>query len=264
MEDIIQTKSDRKGIDTMSVIAIVPARYESTRFPGKPLALLCGKPMIQWVYERTASSDCIDELYVATDDERIERCVSGFGGKVIMTSKIHKSGTDRIAEASEILGLSDRDVILNIQGDEPVIETKIVRELAMTVIQSDCPMGTLCEKMISNSDIYDNNVVKVIRNVKGEALYFSRAILPYFRDKDIEKIFYRHVGVYAYRAAFLRIISDLPLSYLEQAEGLEQLRVLENGYKIMVSETKYHSYGIDTPEQLVKLEKRLNREKQRG
>ena len=241
------------------IIAIIPARYDSSRFPGKPLALLCGKPMIQWVYERTVAADCVDEVYIATDDEKVEQCVSGFGGKPIMTSVLHKSGSDRLSEASSILGLSDDSIILNIQGDEPVIRPEMINELSATVNQSDCPMGTLCEKFSIDDDISDPNIVKVVTNMKGEALYFSRSVIPYYRDKNATREYYRHVGVYAYRAGFLREMVSMPSSRLERAEGLEQLRVLDNGYKIMVKKTSFHSFGIDTPEQLTKLENKIKK-----
>lgn len=231
------------------IIAVIPARYESSRFPGKPLALICEKPMIQWVYERTRAVSELDSVYVATDDIRIKQCVESFGGSVLMTSQNHESGTDRIAECVRILGLDDDDVVLNIQGDEPLIQKQMITDLISTM-KSNTDMGTLKELIVSEKDIENPNIVKVVTDIEDNALYFSRYPIPYNRG-NVECIeYYRHIGVYAYKSSFLLRFSTLSKSNLEIVECLEQLRVLENGYKIKVKRTNSSSIGVDTPEQL--------------
>jgi len=232
------------------IYAMIPARYQSTRFPGKPLADICGKPMIQWVYERIKAVKEICEIFVATDDVRIKRCVEGFSGKCIMTSKEHVSGTDRLAECVELLGLDENDIVLNVQGDEPLIQEKMVYELMSTMEHTVAEMGTLKERILETEKIEDPNIVKVITDVDGYALYFSRCPIPYNRIKAENIPYYRHVGVYAYKTRFLKTFVKLPRSIAERTESLEQLRVLENGYKINVRETHCLSVGVDTPEQL--------------
>ncbi len=242
------------------VIAIIPARYQSSRFPGKPLAQINGKPMIQWVYERVSSIQKISQTYVATDDERIAECVQQFAGEAIMTSAKHESGSDRLAECTEILKLNEDDIILNIQGDEPLIQEIMVQELISTISDQDVYMGTLKERITNVDDIENPNIVKVITDVNNNAIYFSRYPVPYDRSGLKDLVYYRHVGVYAYRVFFLKRFTQLPKSYLEITESLEQLRVLENGYKIRVLETQCSSIGVDTVEQIKLVEEIMRRQ----
>ena len=243
------------------IIAIIPARYQSSRFPGKPLALICGKPMIQWVYERTKRVEEIQDVFVATDDDKIRECVESFGGKSLMTLSTHESGTDRIAECVDLLKLSEADIVLNIQGDEPLIKEDMILDLISTMKQN-VDMGTLKEHIISNDDIENTNIVKVVTDINGNAMYFSRYPIPYNRGNIEEVNYYRHVGVYAYKAKFLREYIKLPKSQYETIECLEQLRALENGYIINVKETTCSSIGVDVPEQIQQVEKLILQDKQ--
>lgn len=245
----------------MDFIGIIPARYESTRFPGKPLALINGRPMIQLVYE--ASRKALDEVYVATDDERIFDCVKNFGGNVVMTGKEHRSGTDRCKEAMEsiIVGAHvNVDVVVNIQGDEPFIHPDQINSLMSCFDNEETDIATLVKKIDSEKDIFDENKPKVVFDHSKKALLFSRSPIPYIRShKKDEWInyynFYRHIGIYAYRKEVLRQITALEPGELEVAESLEQLRWLENGYIIRVEETLHDSIGIDTPEDLKRASK---------
>ena len=239
----------------MKFAGIIPARYASTRFPGKPLAMLGGKPVIQRVYEQV--KECFDELYVATDDDRIKEAVLAFGGKVVMTSENCNNGTERCLDAYKRLGL-DCDVIVNIQGDEPFIQHKQIKALMECFETPDTDIATLV-KPFEVSDGLERlecpNSPKVVLNQDGFAIYFSRSVVPYLRgvekDKWLENhTFYKHLGIYAYRAALLEEITSLPQSPMEKAESLEQLRWLENGYKIKVGVTDIETIGIDTPEDL--------------
>lgn len=239
----------------MRFVGIIPARYASTRFPGKPLAMLGGKPVIQRVYEQVKS--CFDELYVATDDERIKECVEGFGGNVVMTSEDCKNGTERCLDAYRRLAI-DCDVIVNIQGDEPFIRQNQVQALIACFDNADTDIATLV-KPFDKADGLERlecpNSPKVVFNEEGFALYFSRSVIPYLRGVEkaewLDKhVFYKHLGIYAYRANVLEKITTLPQSPMEKAESLEQLRWLENGYKIKVGVTDIETIGIDTPEDL--------------
>jgi len=242
------------------IIAIIPARYQSSRFPGKPLALINGKPMVQWVYERVNGVEDILETYVATDDKRIFDCVNGFQGKVLMTSPTHTSGSGRLAECVDLLGLDEKDIVLNVQGDEPLIQEIMLHELISTIKHQDVPMGTLKERITDIKDIDDPNIVKVVTDIDNNAIYFSRFPIPYDRNGKKEGIYYRHVGIYAYRAYFLKKYVQWPEACLERSERLEQLRVLENGYKISVKETRCSSVGVDTMEQLKRVEEIMGRQ----
>ena len=237
-----------------NVYGIIPARYASSRFPGKPLALIHGKPMVQWVYERVQSSE-VRDLVVATDDERIAACVSGFGGRVVMTSPDHASGTDRCGEAALSLAPADHDVVINIQGDEPLISPKEIHLLASAFEDRSVQIATLVNPFNDDSLLQNPNVVKVVKAKNGNVLYFSRLPIPYLRGESAvpPKSYYRHIGVYAYRYGVLRQIVQLPTSELENSEKLEQLRWLENGYTIRVLECDYQGIGVDTPEDLAKL-----------
>ncbi|HEX5773651.1 MAG TPA: 3-deoxy-manno-octulosonate cytidylyltransferase [Geomobilimonas sp.] len=252
----------------MKITAVIPARYASTRFEGKALADIVGKPMVQHVYERTARAGLVSEVLVATDDERIASAVRAFGGRVEMTSRDHETGTDRLAEVAARL---DSDIIVNVQGDEPLIEPAMIDE-AIEPLAKDpgIPMGTLKSRIKYLHDFLSPNVVKVVTDWEDYALYFSRSPLPNFRDKwnDLKDeafasgklLCYKHVGLYVYRREFLLQYAQMSPTYLELAEKLEQLRVLENGYRIKVIPTEHESIGVDTPCDLDKvLEKLKNR-----
>ena len=240
----------------MKFIGIIPARYASTRFPGKPLAMLGGRTVIQRVYEQVAA--VLEEAYVATDDERIFKAVEEFGGRVVMTRQDHKSGTDRIEEAAEKIG-TQADVIINIQGDEPFIQKLQIETLKSLFENSETQIGTLGKKFESIEAAANPNSPKIVTDKNGFALYFSRSIIPYIRGKEqIEWLqhfpFLKHLGLYAYRRDVLRQITHVPQSPLELAESLEQLRWLENGYRIRVGLTDVETVGIDTPEDLRRAE----------
>lgn len=243
----------------MKFIAIIPARYASTRFPGKPLALLGGKTVIERVYEQVKG--VLDEAVVATDDERIYAAVEAFGGKVVMTSSAHRSGTDRCREAFELVG-QGYDVVVNVQGDEPFIQPAQLEALKRCFDNEQTQIATLV-KPFSESDgleaLENPNSPKVVVDGASQALYFSRSVIPYLRGVERSEwlkshTFYKHIGIYAFRAEVLRAVTDLPQSTLELAESLEQLRWLENGYKIGVGVTEMETIGIDTPEDLAKAE----------
>lgn len=248
----------------MKFIAIIPARYASTRFPGKPLAMLGGKPVIRRVYEQAVS--VLDEAYVATDDERICHCVEDFGGKAIMTRADHQSGTDRIEEAMEILekrgaGSENREetVIINIQGDEPFIQRSQIETLCHLFDAPETQIGTLGKRFDSMAAADNPNSPKIVTDVNGYALYFSRSVIPFIRGHEHQQWlgqfpFLKHLGIYAYRRQVLAEITKLPQSPLEKAESLEQLRWLQNGYRIRVGETSVETVGIDTPEDLQRAE----------
>ncbi len=246
----------------MKFLGIIPARYASTRFPAKPLALLGGKPMIQRVYEQVHNT--LDEVIVATDDERIEKAVKEFGGKVVMTSIHHTSGTDRCFEAYEKTD-GVFDIIINIQGDEPFIQRSQIEALKDCFQDGTTQIATLVKPFTLNDSfeaLENVNSPKVVLNKNMEALYFSRSIIPYQRNKDKYKwldnhTYYKHIGLYAYRADILQEITLLPPSSLEIAESLEQLRWLENGYKIKAGITHVETIGIDTPEDLERAEEFL-------
>ena len=216
------------------IIGVIPARYQSTRLEGKMLIQIAGKAMIQRVYEQATKSQLLDSVLVATDDERIKSFVESFGGKVVMTSPHHPSGTDRVAEAVRDF---DTDIVVNIQGDQPFIDPKMIDELAETMLERpEINMATLV-KRIRKEDMRLPSVVKAVIDKNSNALYFSRSLIPYPRYKE-ELVVYEHIGLYAYKKDFLKIIAQLPAGYLEKIENLEQLRVLENGYDIYVVETK--------------------------
>ena len=240
----------------MTFTAIIPARYASTRFPGKPLAVLGGKTVIQRVYEQV--SNVLNEVYVATDDERIFSCVESFGGKAVMTRKDHQSGTDRIQEAVEKTG-TQADVIINVQGDEPFIQPSQIQTLMQLFDDLSTQIGTLGKPFESMEAVDNPNSPKIVTDNRGFALYFSRSIIPYIRGKERkdwfgEHPFLKHLGVYAYRREVLAEVTKLPQSPLEKAESLEQLRWLQNGYRIRVGLTDVETVGIDTPEDLQRAE----------
>ena len=264
----------------MKFMAIIPARYASTRYPGKPLAILGGKTVIQRVYEQVKSvlddvyvatdddrrvyeqvKSVLDDVYVATDDQRIFDAVVAFGGKAVMTRADHKSGTDRIEEAAEKIGL-DADVIINVQGDEPFIQPSQIETLMHLFDAPETQIGTLGKLFESIEAIENPNSPKIVTDNRGFALYFSRSVIPYIRGKERnewfgEYPFLKHLGVYAYRREVLAEVTKLPQSSLEKAESLEQLRWLQNGYRIRVGMTDIETVGIDTPEDLTRAEEFL-------
>ena len=266
------------------IVGVIPARYGSSRFEGKVLTDIAGKPMIQWVYERARQSKTLDELLVAVDDPRIQSRVEAFGGKAVMTGSQHKSGTDRIAEvvvkmadSGQRLAVSDdketinairytlnaNDIVVNIQGDQPLLDPNMIDEAVQPMIDNpEIQMSTL-KREIDKDEFDDPGVVKVVVDEKGFALYFSRSLIPYPRyDENLHV--YEHVGLYVYRKDFLLKISKMPQGYLEKIESLEQLRVMEKGYKILVVETKTDrmaGISVDTPEDLKKVEKVISRMK---
>lgn len=242
----------------MKTIAIIPSRYGSTRFPGKPLALISGKPMIQWVYENVSKATFLNAVYVATDDQRIHDCVVNFGGKALMTAASHTCGTDRLAECADILVLDDEDIVLNIQGDEPLINPEMVQDLYSTFNDPSVYMGTLKKRIVDENELENPNVVKVITDINNDAIYFSRYCIPFERDGK-KADHYKHIGAYGYKVWFLKKYSKMEKTELEKTESLEQLRVIENGLKIRVKETKYQTVGVDTPEQIELVEKELAR-----
>jgi len=244
------------------IIAFIPSRYESTRFPGKPLALIAGKPMIQHVYERTMSSAHVADAFVATDDDRIFQCVRGFGGKAVMTGQTHPSGTDRIAEAALKLGLKDQELVVNVQGDQPRFDPSCIPDLLKPFQGgSDIPMSTLMIRMTEKEEIENANHVKVVINREGFALYFSRSPIPFYRDIQELKGVYKHLGFYAYPVRFLKVFASLSPGPLESAEKLEPLRALEHGFKIKVEETRFDSIEVDTPKDIKKVEHMISRQK---
>lgn len=246
-------------ISKMKFIAIIPARYASTRFPAKPLAMLDGKMVIQRVYEQVTK--VLPEAWVATDDERIFNAVEGFGGKAVMTKTSHKSGTDRIEEAAEKIA-TDADVIINIQGDEPFIQPSQIETICRQFDNPATQIATLGKPFASMQEVLNPNSPKIVMDVNGFAMYFSRSVIPFVRGKQEQEWiksfpFVKHLGIYAYRRQVLKEITQLPQSPLEIAESLEQLRWLQNGYRIRVGITDVETVGIDTPDDLKRAEEFL-------
>lgn len=243
------------------IIGIIPARYASTRFPGKSLADIQGKSMIQRVYEQSSKSKALDKVVVATDDERIKQHVEDFGGVAVMTAAHHQSGTDRCWDALQQVG-GEYEYVINIQGDEPFIVPEQIDELA-SVLKGDIELATQMIPVASHELLFDKGEVKIVLNTNDEALYFSRMVIPFIKSVDEKDWhnhhkYYRHVGMYAYRKDVLEQITKLPVSSLEKAESLEQLRWLENGFKIKCVPTTYESHCIDTPEDIDKVLQLVN------
>jgi len=262
----------------MRAIGIIPARWKSSRFEGKVLVKILGKPMIQHVWERAKESRILDDLIIATDNEEVIKAAKKFGGKAVYTSKDQPSGTDRI---TEVINPIDVEVVVNIQGDEPLIHHAMIDSLANTLLEDkEIPMATIIKKITKKEELLNPNVVKVVTDKEGYALYFSRSPIPYFR-KDEEhhsmldvaswfsdqsadpskNSYYKHIGIYAYTKDFLFTYTNLPKSKLEESEKLEQLRALENGYKIKTVETEFDTVGVDTPEDVKKVEEMLKCQK---
>jgi len=259
----------------VKAVGVIPARYASSRFPGKPLAALCGRPLVHHVYERARRSKTLARVVVATDDVRIRDAVAAFGGEVELTAAHHPSGTDRVAEVAASLSV---ELVVNIQGDEPLIEPAMIDEaVAPFFVETDLVMGTVCRRLETEDECHSPHVVKVVRDCRGFALYFSRAPIPYHRGLrsevrgprlgsegeggtqssvlSPESLYYKHIGLYVYRRDFLLELARLAPTPLEETEQLEQLRALEYGYPIRVVETKYDSIGVDTPEDLARIER---------
>ena len=236
-----------KSIVRTKILGVIPARFASSRFPGKALTPIAGKPMLQHVYERASQSRYLAKLVIATDDERIQKAARAFGADVRMTRADHLSGTDR---AAEVASSENAQVIVNIQGDEPLIDPAAIDAAALALLDDpNAPMATLKKRIEDPAELSDPNVVKVVTDLSGDAIYFSRSAIPYLRDGG-EGAHYKHIGLYVYRREMLLSYPTLPIGALERAERLEQLRALENGYRIRVVETEYESLGVDTPADL--------------
>lgn len=240
----------------ITAIGVIPARYGSTRLPAKALAMIHGKPMIQHVYERCLKSKLLDEVLVATDDKRIFEAVMSFGGNAVMTSRKHTSGTDRIGEAAKNINC---DIVVNIQGDEPMISPANIDKAILPLIEGGVNISTLCKKISSSSEISNPSVVKVVKDKNGMALYFSRCAIPFNRDRSKDVSYFKHIGLYVYRKEYLSRLVQLKPSKLELAEKLEQLRILESGEKIMVVETNIDSHSVDTPADLKRIRKLIRK-----
>jgi len=250
----------------MSSVVVIPARFGSTRFPGKPLAPLKGLPVIQHVYQNSIRSKLADDVVVATDHPDIFKTVLSFDGKAVMTSPDHESGTDRIAEAVRLLD-REYDIIVNVQGDEPLIRPEMIDAVISVLDDSRASLGTLAIPIRDSREIFDPNVVKVVFDREGFAWYFSRAPIPYHRDEwkssdqqlsHVTHDCYKHIGIYSYRREVLLQLSSLPPARLEMIEKLEQLRAIENGFRIKVRETSFETIGVDTPQDLERVEQCLN------
>lgn len=246
------------------VIAIIPARYHSNRFEGKPLAPIAGKPMIQHVVERARQVGILSRVVVATDDRKIHDAVRSFAGEVVMTRSDHASGTDRLAEAAELLDISEHDIVVNIQGDQPLFPAAVVEQVVEPMLADPAlPMSTLIYKIIRPEEINDPNHVKTVFDRQGNALYFSRASIPFQRNPEEtgRATYYKHLGFYAYRKGFLLTFVSLPEGEWERCEKLEQLRALEYGYTIRVVLTEYDSIEVDTPADIQRVEELLQNER---
>ena len=241
----------------MKILAVIPARYASTRFPGKPLTIIQGKSMIQRVYEQAQKCKALNAVVVATDDLRIEQAVKQFNGRVVMTSGTHQSGTERCAEVAADIE-DDFDVVINVQGDEPFIQPGQIALLANCFMQETTDIATLVKRITAASELSNPNTVKVVLDEKRKALYFSRSAIPYQRNIPVEQwlnsgMYYKHIGIYGYRKNALEEIVKLPPNELEQAESLEQLRWLTNGYRIQTAITELETISVDTPEDLIRV-----------
>lgn len=256
---IVSLREKRSFCGTMKIIGIIPARYDSKRFPGKVLADVAGKPLIQRVYEQAKKAKVLHDILVATDNEKIFKAVEKFKGKAIMTSSNCRSGTDRVAEAAK--GLNG-DIFINIQGDEPLIPPEVISKVAQALVEDRAiDIATVARRIVAQMELSNPNIVKVVIDNNGFALYFSRAQIPYIRDslelESVASVCCKHIGVYAYRRNFLLDFVQMEQTPLEIIEDLEQLRVLENGYKIRVVITECDSVGVDTREDLEKVRKIL-------
>ena len=230
---------------------VIPARYQSQRFPGKPLALIQGKPMIQRVYEQAREAKLLDRLIIATDDEKILKAASGFGAEVQMTSPLHNSGTERVAEVAQEIKTS---IVINIQGDEPLLKGEMIDDLVEALQDETIPMATLAAREKDMDLLYDNNVIKVVADREGFALNFSRSPLPL----EAPDYFLQHIGIYGFQKEFLLALCKMPPSKSEKKENLEQLRAVENGYRIKIIETQFSTLSVDSPQDIIRVEKFLD------
>lgn len=247
-------------VDKPNVIAIIPARYHSNRFEGKPLALINGKTMIEHVVKRASKVKLLSKVVVATDDERIADAVRSFGGEVVMTKPDHATGTDRLAEAASLIDITEHDIIVNVQGDQPLFPAEVVEQVAAPMLDDPAlPMSTLIYKIVRPEEIDDPNHVKTVFDRHGNALYFSRAPIPFQRNPEepSKPTYYKHLGFYAYRKGFLLTFVGLPEGEWERFEKLEQLRALEYGYTIRVVLTNHDSIEVDTPKDIERVEELL-------
>jgi 3-deoxy-manno-octulosonate cytidylyltransferase (CMP-KDO synthetase) len=246
----------RSGL--MSRVAVViPARLKSSRLPNKVILPILGKAMIERVYKRVELAKGVDSIYVATDSDEVAEIVTRFGGEVIKTSH-HESGTDRVAEAVKEI---DADIVINVQGDEPLIEPELIESLVSLFHDSSVQFGSAMHRVSNSEDLNNPNIVKVVTDLNGDAIYFSRNPIPFCRDGETDyRNFFQHIGIYGYRRDFLQKYSNLPQSPLEKAEKLEQLRAVENGYKVRMVETDYRSFGVDTEDDLKRVERILRGE----
>ena len=246
----------------MRAIGIIPARYEASRFPGKVLSDIHGKPLIQYVYEEALKSNALEDLVVACDDERILKAVEGFGGRAVMTSNIHQSGTDRL---TEVVNPIDTEIVVNIQADEPLIHASMIDDLVNCLIDNpQVPMASLMHRINNAQDLEDRNVVKVVADRDNFALYFSRSLIPHVRSLGPDALppaYFKHLGLYAYTKDFLFTFTNFPVGELERVEKLEQLRALEHGFRIKLIETAFDTIGVDTPEDLDKVRARIPQKK---
>lgn len=241
----------------MKILGVIPARYASTRLPGKVLLPIAGKPMIQHVWERTKKSKLLSDVWIAADDQQIMEAAEKFGAKAVLTSVHHQSGTDRIAEAVKNVKV---DMVVNIQGDEPLMDVRVIDALVKALLKNKSyQMATVVKRIDRSDDIHNPNIVKVVVDANQDALYFSRSEIPFNRDRDNGVDYFKHIGIYAYRKNFLLRLTKMPPSRLEKIEKLEQLRVLEAGYKIKMILTDVETAGVDTAEDLKKVEKLLSR-----
>lgn len=242
----------------MKAIGVIPARFESSRFPGKVLANLLDRPLIQYVYEEALRASKLEDLLIATDDERILKAAEGFGARAVMTAKEHKSGTDRLRE---VVGSIDAQIVVNIQADEPLIHFSMIDALVDCLSENpEIPMATLIHRIENIHDLQDPNVVKVVKDKNNFALYFSRSLIPHSRSAALlsrSLFLYKHLGLYGYTKDFLYTFTNLPVKELERSEKLEQLRALEHGYRIKVIESSFNTIGVDTPEDLEKVKQRM-------
>ena len=244
----------------MNILAVIPARYASTRLPGKPLVPLAGKPMIERVWERVRRAASVSSVVVATDDDRIRRAVEAFGGQAAMTRADHRSGTERVAEVAAAHG--DAQILVNVQGDEPLIEPAAIDAVVDAIVSDDqVSVATLAVPIANPADIMDPNIVKTVLDFDGNALYFSRAPIPWVRDRGgpVHARHLKHLGLYAFRRAAVLEFATFPQGELERVEQLEQLRWLENGYRIRVAETEYDSVSVDMPEDLARVEELISK-----
>ncbi len=248
-----QRRKEENMEKTLKIIGVIPARYKSSRFPGKPLVDICGKPMIWWVYQQAMKVHEFDKVYVATDDERIKAACDEHNMNVIMTSDRHQTGSDRVAEvASKVEG----DLFINIQGDEPVINPEMIQEVISIFFEDETvTFGSLKKEITDPEEIRAASTVKVVTDQKGDAMYFSRSVIPSnIKDGQMARVF-RHVGIYAYKREFLEAFSKMTQTELELGEGIEPLRAMERGYKMRLKETKHSSIGVDLPEHIEKVER---------